>query len=261
MIESIFIMPIAANIYYHAYEQGNGGERTAVVLIHGAGGTYLHWPSEIRRLPGYRIYALDLPGHGKSEGRGEQSIDAYAESILNWLDALQLHKAIIVGHSMGGAIALTLGLENPDRIAGLGLISTGSRLPVAPQLLESTSQATTFYSALDLIRRKAFSPDTPERLVELAIRQMGAIRPSVLHGDFVACNRFNLSDRISEIHQPAVVICGGQDQMTPLRMSQSLSNCLPNARLETLAEAGHMVIIEQPQQTAAIINNFIAGLR
>jgi pimeloyl-ACP methyl ester carboxylesterase len=255
------IMPIAANIYYHAYEQGDGGNRTAVVLIHGAGGTHLHWPSEIRRLPGYRIYAPDLPGHGKSEGRGEQSIGAYARAMINWLDALQVHQAICVGHSMGGAIALTLGLENPDRIAGLGLISTGARLPVAPQLLESTSQPTTFYSALELIRQRAYSPDAPEKLVELATRQMALIRPSVLHGDFLACNSFDLTDHLSEIHQPSLVLCGGQDRMTPLRMSQVLANCLPIARLETLPQAGHMIIIEQPPQTAAILENFLNSLR
>jgi len=254
-------MPIAANIYYHAYEQGNGEDRTTVVLIHGAGGTHLHWPSEIRRLPGYRIYAPDLPGHGKSEGRGEQSIEAYAQALTGWMDTLQIHQAIFIGHSMGGAIALTLGLQNPDRAAGLGLISTGSRLPVAPQLLESTGQATTFFTALDLIRQRAFSPDAPERLIELATRQMALIRPSVLHGDFLACDKFDLTDRLFEIQLPSIVICGGQDRMMPLRMSQFLTSSLPNARLETIPEAGHMIIIEQPQQTAAILGSFLAGLR
>jgi pimeloyl-ACP methyl ester carboxylesterase len=254
-------MPSAANLYYHAYDQGNGGDRTAVVLIHGAGGTHLHWPSEVRRLQGYRIFAPDLPGHGKSEGRGEQSIGAYAQAILNWLDMLQIHKAICVGHSMGGAIALTLGLEHPDRIAALGLISTGARLPVSPKLLESTSQATTFYTALDLIRQRAYGPNTPEHLVELATRQMAIIRPSVLHGDFLACNSYDLSDRLGEIRQPSLVVCGGQDRMTPLRMSQVLANCLPSASLQTIPEAGHMIIIERPQQIASILGNFLVGLK
>ena len=162
---------------------------------------------------------------------------------------------------MGGAIALTLGLENPDRISALGLISTGARLPVAPKLLESTGQATTFYTALDLIRHRAYGPNTPEHLVELATRQMANIRPSVLHGDFLACNSFDLSDRLDEIRQPALVLCGNQDRMTPLRMSQILANCLPSASLHTIPDAGHMIIIEQPQQVASILGSFLVALR
>lgn len=254
-------MPIAANIYYHAYQPGEDGNRNTVVLLHGAGGTHLHWPSEIRRLAGYRILAPDLPGHGKSEGRGEQSIRAYARTVLVWLDALQIHRAAFIGHSMGGAIALQLGLENPDRVTGLGLVSTGARLPVAPQLLESTSQATTFGSAIALIRKWAYSSETPERLVELASNQMALTRPSVLHSDFLACDNFDLTDRLSEIMQPSLVVCGSQDKMTPVRLAQFLASGLPHASLEILPEAGHMLIIEQPQQAAAILGNFLSGLK
>ncbi len=253
-------MPIAANIYYHAYQPEEERSRATVILLHGAGGTHLHWPAEIRRLPGYRIFAPDLPGHGKSEGRGEQSIQAYAQAIVAWLDALEVHRTVLVGHSMGGAIALSLGLEIPDRVQGLGLVSTGARLPVAAQLLESTSQTTTFQSAIELIRKWAYSPDTPERLVELATRQMALTRPSVLHSDFLACDSFNLTERLPEISPPSLVICGSHDRMTPVRLAQLLASCLPNASLEIMPEAGHMLIIEQPQAAAALLGNFLSGL-
>lgn len=94
-------MPFAADIYYHVYQEG---EYLPVVLIHGAGGTHLHWPPEIRRLRGFRIYALDLPGHGKSKGRGLQTITAYAQAVYEWVGAVGLHKAFFVGHSMGAEI-------------------------------------------------------------------------------------------------------------------------------------------------------------
>ena len=128
-------MPINANIYYFEH-QGEGTRKPPVVLIHGAGGTHLHWPAPIRRLPEYPVYALDLPGHGKSEGRGQQSITAYAQCVLDWMDSLQMHKAVFIGHSMGGAVALTLGLQHPERVLGLGLVGTGARLKVAPAILE-----------------------------------------------------------------------------------------------------------------------------
>jgi pimeloyl-ACP methyl ester carboxylesterase len=254
-------MPIAANIYYHAYQPREEGDRTTVILLHGAGGTHLHWPAETRRLAGYRILAPDLPGHGKSEGRGEQTIRAYAQTVLAWLDALQINRAVFVGHSMGGAIALSLGLENPDRVTALGLVSTGARLPVAPQLLESSSHTTTFGTAIDLIRKWAYSPNTPERLVELATRQMALTRPSVLHSDFLACDNFDLTDHLSEILQPCLIVCGSQDQMTPVRLAQYLASSLPNASLEIMPEAGHMLMIEHPQQTAALLGNFLSGLK
>src|SRR5512136_2375769 len=98
-------MPVASELYYAAFE---GGKNLIppVVLIHGTGGNHLSWPPEVRRLSGYRIYALDLGGHGKSEGRGHQSIGAYASQVIDWLTAMGLHRAVFVGHSMGAAVAL-----------------------------------------------------------------------------------------------------------------------------------------------------------
>ena len=131
-------MPIAADIYYHLY-QGGSGESPPIILIHGAGGTYLHWPAEIRRLSDYRVFAIDLPGHGKSEGRGQQTIEAYARNILSWLKAVGLHRAIFIGHSMGAAIALTLAHNHSDHVLGLGLVGAGARLRVAPVILENSA--------------------------------------------------------------------------------------------------------------------------
>ena len=129
-------MPVSADLYYHFYEGSNEGQRPSVILIHGAGGNHLYWPSEIRRLPGYRVFALDLPGHGKSGGRGQQSISTYAEVVLEWLESVGIHSAVFVGHSMGGAIAMTLALDHPEHVLGLGLVSAGARLRVAPAFLE-----------------------------------------------------------------------------------------------------------------------------
>ena len=123
-------MPVAADIYYHYFEGSTEGAKPTVVLIHGAGGDHLHWHPNIRRLPDYRVFALDLPGHGKSGGRGQQSISAYAASILDWMEAMGLHSAVIVGHSMGSAVALKLVLDHPQHVLGLGLVGGGARLPL-----------------------------------------------------------------------------------------------------------------------------------
>ena len=77
-----------------------------MVLIHGAGGDHLFWPPEMRRLPDYRVITLDLPGHGKTEGPGCQSIQDYARDVAEFMDVASLSRAVFVGHAMGGAIAL-----------------------------------------------------------------------------------------------------------------------------------------------------------
>ncbi len=88
--------------------------RPALVLIHGAGGTHLHWPAELRMLDSTAVYALDLPAHGKSAPPGRTSIEEYADDIAAFVEALGLEHVVLVGHSMGGAIAQTIGLRKPS---------------------------------------------------------------------------------------------------------------------------------------------------
>jgi len=252
-------MPINANIYYFEH-LGESVRKPPVVLIHGAGGTHLHWPASIRRLHEYPVYALDLPGHGKSEGRGQQSITGYTQSVFDWMDALKMHKAVFIGHSMGGAIALTLGVQHPERVLGLGLVGTGARLRVAPALLENTAREETFPTIIDMISEWAFSPQADPRLVELAAQRMAEIRPSVLHGDFTACDAFNIIETLGDIKAPSLAICGENDQLTPARYSQYLADHIPNAEVQIFPGAGHMVMLEKPEEVAESLLAFLSKI-
>jgi pimeloyl-ACP methyl ester carboxylesterase len=253
-------MPVAGNIYYHDFQGSDEGQRPPIVLIHGAGGTFLYWPAEMRRLAGYRVFAPDLPGHGKSAGRGRQSITDYAEMLLEWLEALGIHSAVLVGHSMGSAIAISIALDYPEHVLGLGLLGSSARLKVSPQILEGVASQTTYLSAIDAIVQRSFSPNAPARLTELAAERMAETRPSVLHGDFLACNGFDEMARIEAINQPTLIVCGMDDQMTPLRYSQYLADSIQTAALEVVQNAGHMVMLERPQRVAALLNDFMAGV-
>jgi pimeloyl-ACP methyl ester carboxylesterase len=226
-------MPVAASIYYYLSKFG-GGDRLPVVLIHGAGGTHLHWPSEIRRLLDLRLFAVDLPGHGKSGQYGLQTIEAYSESILSWMEAIKLHRAVFVGHSMGGAIALTLAKKHAERVLGLSLFSTGARLRVNPILMENFANIQTFPNAISLIISKSFSKDADARLVKLSSNRMTQTRPAVLHGDFTACNNFDMLDSLTTIKTPTLVVCGQNDEMTPLRYSQYLKDHIPGSQLSVI---------------------------
>lgn len=246
-------MPIAAEIYYHVFEGADAGEKPPVVTIHGAGGTHLDWPPEIRRLPGFRVYALDLPGHGKSGGRGQQSISSYTQSILDWLDAANLHRAIMIGHSMGSAIALSLALDHPEHILGLGLVGAATHLQVPLDILESAGHPTTYFNAVQLMVSRAFSPSAPPELTELAGQRMAETRPSVFYGDLLASEAFDVSERAAEIQQPTLIIVGEDDIITPLRQAQFLLNSLPASHLEVIPQAGHMVMQEKPLEVAAAL--------
>jgi pimeloyl-ACP methyl ester carboxylesterase len=249
-------MPVAANIYYY-FSKSGGGDRLPVVLIHGAGGTHLYWPSEIRRLPDLRVFALDLPGHGKSGRRGLQTTEAYAESILTWMEAVKLHRAVFVGHSMGGAIALTLAKKHAEHVLGLGLISTGARLRVNPLIMENIANIQTFPTAVSVIISKSFSKDADSRLVKLASKRMAETRPSVLYGDFTACNHFNMLDSLTTIRTPTLIACGQNDELTPLRYSQYLNDHIPGSQLTVIPNAGHMVMLEYPRVAAQALGEFL----
>jgi pimeloyl-ACP methyl ester carboxylesterase len=214
----------------------------------------------MRRLPGYRMYALDLPGHGKSGGRGQQSIPAYAQAVLQWLEAVGLHQAVFVGHSMGSAIAMVLALDHAEHVSGLCLVGAGARLRVNPALLESASSPSTFYSAVETVVRWSFSPQVEPRLLEQATKRMAETRPSVLYVDFLACDAFDVIGRVASIRQPSLILCGVDDQMTPVRYAQFLADGLPRATLKTIPNAGHMVMLEQPKAVAKALADFLVSV-
>jgi pimeloyl-ACP methyl ester carboxylesterase len=251
-------MPVAASLYYFSHLEEEH-LRPPVILIHGAGGHHLHWPPEIRRLTGQRMIAPDLPGHGKSDGVGRQSIADYAQCVLDLLDALYLHKAVIVGHSMGAAIALSLALDHPRRVLGLGLIGGGARLRVSPDLIQNTASPSTLPHALQAIAEMSFSPKVEPRLKQLAMQRMTATRSTVLNGDFLACDHFDVMERLSKIRLPTLVMCGADDRMAPLRYSEYLSLSIKHAQLVVIPDAGHMVMIEKPKEVAGVLSDFING--
>jgi len=248
-------MPIIADIYYFAH-QVNLPHLLPIILIHGAGGSHLHWPAPIRRLKKCRVYAVDLPGHGKSKGRGQQTIAAYAHYILAWMDAIALEKAVFVGHSMGGAIALTLGLHHPERAYGMGLVSMGARLRVSPEIIALTSHERTFPAAVEMIVSRAFSSHADPRLVELASQRMMETRPTVLNSDFIACNAFNENSTLHQIDLPTLVLCGRDDTLTPPLHAKILADQIASSQFKTFPDAGHMVMLEKPVAVTGALGEF-----
>lgn len=253
-------MPVAAGIYYHQYLD-EPGPNLPVVLLHGAGGIHLSWPPEVRRMKRAQVYALDLPGHGRSnQSGGLQDISNHARAVVEWVHAIDLPAAVFVGHSMGGAIALTLALDFSEHVAGLGLVATAANLPVNPSLLDDAFHPITFQKAIANIVEWSFSSQASKRLVELVYQRMLETRPSVLYSDLRACDRFDVRERVKLIEKPTVIICGSDDRMTPLRNSQFLSVTIPRSSIKVINGAGHMVMLEQPAAVTQSLVEFIHSL-
>ncbi|MGC8838661.1 MAG: alpha/beta fold hydrolase [Anaerolineae bacterium] len=235
------------------------GARAEVVLIHGAGGSHVHWPAALRRLPGATVYALDLPGHGRSEGEGRQSLGAYRDAVRAFLEAAALERAVLVGHSMGGAIALEVALRYPRRLAGLVLVGSGARLRVAPALLQALRED--YPRAVENLVQWLFAEGAPEQTRRAARRQLLEANPRVVYGDFLACDAFDVMAELPQVETPTLVVCGTEDRMTPLKYSEYLAAHIPGARLEVIPGGGHMVMLEQPEPVARAVSAFLEERR
>lgn len=229
-----------------------------LVLIHGAGGSHLHWAPTTRRLSGHSVYAIDLPGHGRSPGEGMGTIQAYVEALASWLRGRRLRRPVLAGHSMGGAIALCAALTLPEELGGLVLVGTSDHLPVNPTLMGMLEKDETYGDTVDLIIRWSFSPAAEASLVDLSRRRMLEVPRSVLYGDFRACERYDVQWKLGEIRLPTLVICGAEDRMTPERSMRRLAQGIAGARFELIPRAGHMVTLERPDVLDEAIQDFLA---
>ncbi|NTW97360.1 MAG: alpha/beta fold hydrolase, partial [Oscillochloris sp.] len=114
----------------------HGEAGPALICLHGAGGSHSHWGHLLGGLADCaRVFAPDLPGHGRSAPPGRATVDGYVEFLFEFMDALGLERALLAGHSMGGAIALAAALARPGRVAGLALLGSSARLRVLPALI------------------------------------------------------------------------------------------------------------------------------
>ncbi len=226
-----------------------------LLMVHGAGGSHLDWPAELRRLADTTTIVPDLPGHGRSPGPGRQAVSAYAGDLVALMDALDLPRAVVGGHSMGGAIAQMMAINYPERVAGLVLVGTGARLRVHPDILNRVCEhpEEVYERLLDW----AWAEGVPEQVLRLGRKRMLANDTQTVYGDYLACNAFDVMGQLSFIHAPALVIGGTADQMTPLKYSHYLVEHIPRAELAVVEGGGHMMMLEQPQAVAQAVAGWL----
>jgi pimeloyl-ACP methyl ester carboxylesterase len=213
---------IEANGIKQCYEQTGEGD-TTVVWIHGIGGSHHAWDELLDEFPGFRHVAYDVRGMGESEGTdGPVSLELWAQDCDTLMGALGIERAVVVGHSMGGAIAQRLAIDFPDRLQGLFLLATSSR--VGPAATENWMR-----------QADEIESENP---------RLAAARRSVA--------KYNMDEEIKGVHIPTLIMVGDKDPTTPAGGSVIMSRCIEDAELEIYPGIGHMPLKEEPKSVVRL---------
>jgi len=233
-----------------------------VVFLHGAGFDHTTWALHSRWFAhhGYGVLAPDLPGHGRSAGAPLPGIAEMADWTAGLLDAAGVSKAHLIGHSMGSLIALETAARHPARVSALSLIGTAATMTVGPDLLKAAEAND--HDAIDMVSiwGLGYQAELGGSLAPGLWMHSGAqrvlenCRPGVLFNDLSACNAYqNALAAAASVTVPATLILGERDMMTPARAGRALAAALPNARTVVLPGAGHMMMVERPDQLLAAL--------
>lgn len=249
---------VAGERLFYALVEGDPTHKRNLILVHGAGGDHTHWSAELRRLPGANVCALDLPGHGRSTGRERNSVGDYADTVDLFVQTLGMEQASVAGHSMGGAIAQTLALRRPRWLVSIVLVGTGARLRVHPMILEGIQ--TNFEATIDTICQWAYGPTTSEQMLRRGRQQLLSVDPGVIHGDYAACDAFDIMDQVGDIALPTLILTGSADKMTPPKYGQYLRDRISGAQLVEIKDGGHMMAVEKPAEVSQAVAHFLGML-
>ena len=239
--------------------------KPSVIFIHGAGMDRTVWSMQARFFAhhGFSIVNLDLPGHGKSEGPACKTIEEYSDWLCELISCLGLDNVSLVGHSMGSLIALYSATKLGKKLKKIALLGTLPKIQVHPDLLEAAMNNK--HAAFETIvgwgvGRKAQigGHKAPGSWITGAsMRLLETSKPGVLGNDLDACNSWeNGLNSAAKIKCPALLLLGEDDRMTPAKGAKELAEKLSNSETVILRGAGHMMMIEQPDQTIEVLSNF-----
>lgn len=216
-------------------------------LIHGAASSRLTWTRQMRVLSSATRAELpalpDLPP--------DQLIDAWADWCLADLN----QPAVLMGHSLGGAIAQTMALKAPTMVEGLVLVGTGPHLPVNPVLL--TALQSEPEAALARITRWSLGRDPNPDLLARSLAQAAVVDHQNAYRQFLACTYFDVRARLQDITCPRAVIAGAEDRMTSAELTQQFVDAWPDVPYFVIPNAGHTMMLEQPEAFNEVLGELI----
>ncbi len=222
------------------------------IFIHGSGGGIETWERQEPRFEG--CLTVSLPGH--PAGAPLRSVGGYAEWIGSAIRDLP-GPNVLVGHSLGGAIALQVALNEPELVAGLVIISSGPRIRV-PDTLAAAARRDVDAEARRLLRKGWHGID--EQTLDQEAERVARVGGETLALDYEACDAWDATDRLLEIAVPTLVMVGDRDELTPPRLSEELVTGIPGAILTRIPDAAHWLMKEQPQTFDRLLAGFLARL-
>jgi pimeloyl-ACP methyl ester carboxylesterase len=247
-------------IHYLESKAKKFGKKWPITFIHGSGGNAGPWQKVMNGLADeYTSLAIDLPGHGPSRGESMKSIQEYSSFMKDFLDALGLEAVILGGHSMGGAIAQDFSLRYPRNVKALLLIGTGARLRVLPEALEMNRQMA-FGEIPSKFYPWSFAEKASPEIIAEGEREWAKTGARVRYNDFLACDQFDMMGEMEKIRLPALIVCGKEDRLTPVKYAEFLSKKIAGSRMEIIESAGHMMMLETPRALCGTILSFLDSL-
>ena len=243
----------------------NPAQRTAV-FIHGAANDHSVWALQSRYFAwhGWNVLAIDLPGHGQSNGPLCTSIEALADWVAALLDAAEVKAAVVIGHSMGSLTALELAARRADLVSKLALVGSAVPMAVGDALLDAALNAEE--KAQRMIVDWSFAPNSQlgnnhkvpgSWLPGNSLALMRRMAKGVLHNDLAACKAYvNGLSAAASVQCPAFVLMGERDMMTAPKSAQAVIAALKSVHTETISDAGHNMMSEAPDVTLAALWRF-----
>ncbi len=239
------------------------------VFIHGAQNDHSVWVLQTRYFAhhGFGVLALDLPGHGRSQGAPLASVEAMADWLLALLDAAGVERATLIGHSMGSLIALETAFRAPQRVARLALVGTAYPMQVSDTLLDASQHNE--IAAIDMVNIWSHSTIAPKpsspapgfyvmggsrRLMQYVSRHNPE---KVFFTDFSACNAYrNGAEAAAGVACPTLFLLGKRDLMTPPKAALALAGAIAQTQVVQIDGCGHALMAEQPDQVLDTLYQF-----
>lgn len=237
-----------------------------VVFLHGAGMDHTEWMLQARFFAhhGRGVLAVDLPGHGRSAGPALRTISELADWVVQLLDAAKVSRAALVGHSMGALIALEAAARAPTRVWALALLGAASRMPVHPDLQKAADANEG--SAADLVASWGFGRRAHVGgakapgiwMLGSGVRLLQRAPDGALAAGLAACNAYaGALEAAAKVTCPTLLLLGEIDRMTPPAGARDIAARITEARTVILPRAGHMMMVEQPDQTIDTLADII----
>ena len=240
-------------IYYQFKENE---EKNAIIFIHGSGENSIVWKGQLNDLNlNYNLIAIDLPSHAESDDFPKLSLDLYVDVIKKLVGFLNLKKIVLCGHSLGGAIAQEYFFKNQKEVSALILCGTGARLRVSPMILNSLKN--NYQEFLIGLPMGAFYRKTSKEIKKSLVIEIAKTNPEVTFVDFKICDNFDVMDKVASINVPCLIVCGNEDKLTPIKYSQYFKDKIKDSKLVVIKDAGHMVMLEKPNEVNKAIEEFI----